>query len=110
MAAIFAASHQAAVEIPFGAPDYVGHAVGYAVLGALMMRALAGGSLRDMRATLLLPAIVIATLYGVSDEWHQSFIPGRMASWSDLAADAVGSLVGACAAGLLSRLLGHGRV
>jgi hypothetical protein len=35
MAATFAASHQSTIGIPFGAPDYVAHAVNYAVLGAL---------------------------------------------------------------------------
>lgn len=105
MAATFVVSHQSRVEIPFGAPDYIGHGVSYAVLGGLLMRALAGGTLRSMRAALILPAVLIATAYGLTDEFHQSFIPGRMASWSDIAADGVGALVGAGAAAALSALL-----
>lgn len=110
MASIFAASHQSAVEIPFGAPDYIGHGIGYAVLGALVMRGLAGGVLGNMRVALILPAVIVGTLYGFSDEWHQSFIPGRMASWSDIAADAIGSVVGACAAVVLGAVAGRRQV
>ena len=95
MAATFAVSHQSRVEIPFGAPDYIGHGVSYAVLGGLLMRALAGGTLRGMRTGLILPAVLIAAVYGVSDEFHQSFIPGRMASVSDIVADTIGAVAGA---------------
>lgn len=95
MAATFVASHQPAVVIPFGAPDYVAHFVNYAVLGALVMRALAGGALGDMTVARILPAVLVCTLYGASDEFHQWFVPGRMVSASDLVADALGSAVGA---------------
>jgi VanZ family protein len=98
MAATFAASHRSAIPIPFGAPDYVAHALGYAGLGALLVRALAGGPLGSMTPSLILPAALMGALYGLSDEFHQSFIPGRFASGGDLAADAIGSLVGAVAA------------
>lgn len=98
MAAIFVASHQSVVVIPFGSPDYLAHGASYAVLAGLLVRALAGGDLSNMRAQLILPAVVLATLYGLSDEFHQSFIPGRLASVSDLVADSVGALVGAVAA------------
>ena len=110
MAATFVVSHQSRVEIPFGAPDYIGHGVSYAVLGALLMRALAGGTLRGVRAGLILPAVLIAAVYGVSDEFHQSFIPGRMASVSDLVADTIGALAGACVAAALAGGLKRRRV
>jgi VanZ family protein len=110
MAATFVASHQPAIEIPFGAPDYVGHALGYAGLAALLTRALAGGRLRDMRTALIVPAALIATAYGFTDEFHQSFIPGRNASWSDIVADAIGALAGGCGAALLGALLGRRQV
>ena len=38
----------------------------------------------------MLFAMIIGTLYGVSDEFHQSFVPGRTASIWDLAADSIG--------------------
>ncbi len=105
MALIFVLSHQPTVTIPLGAPDYVAHALGYAVLAALIVRAFAGGEWARMSVSVILPAVVVATLYGVTDEWHQSFIPGRMASLSDLCADAVGAILGAGAAAVLGATL-----
>jgi hypothetical protein len=60
------------------------HAVEYAVFGALLARALG--------ARLLAFSAGIA--YAVTDELHQSFVPGRVASGIDLLVDAVGLLVG----------------
>jgi VanZ family protein len=34
------------------------------------------------------------TLYGLTDEYHQSFVPGRTADWKDAVADASGVLLG----------------
>jgi VanZ family protein len=41
-----------------------------------------------------LGVLVMALLYGLSDEWHQSFVPGRSASIYDVAADLIGALGG----------------
>ena len=38
-------------------------------------------------------AVLLATLYGVTDEGHQWFVPGRTAEVADLVADAVGAAV-----------------
>ena len=43
-------------------------------------------------------AIVVAVGYGAVDELHQAQVPGRDSSWGDLAADAVGALLGAALA------------
>ena len=40
-------------------------------------------------------AVLLAVGYGVTDEWHQSFVPGRTPELRDLLADAVGSTFGA---------------
>ncbi len=98
MAVTFYISHQSVVSIPLGAPDYVAHGVSYAGLGALIVRALAGGRLSAMSWRLVLLATLIGGVYGVSDEFHQSFIPGRDSSLSDIVADTVGVLVGASVA------------
>lgn len=98
MAATFVTSHQSSVSIPFGAPDYFAHGLAYAVLGALLTHALAGGRIDRMTWRLALMATVIGALYGVTDEFHQWFVPGRFASVSDLIADAIGTAVGATAA------------
>jgi len=36
-------------------------------------------------------AAVFAVLYGVSDEFHQSFVVGRSATIADVIADAIGA-------------------
>jgi VanZ family protein len=40
-------------------------------------------------------AFLLASGYGVVDEWHQSFVPGREAFGWDLLADALGAAIGA---------------
>ena len=72
--------------------DKLLHVAAYAGLGVLALRAFHGGA-APLRpgATLLAGCAVI--LWGVSDEYHQSFVPGRDASALDVAADAVGVLV-----------------
>ena len=42
---------------------------------------------------ILLPAITIS-LYGIIDEIHQSFVPGRSCSFLDWCADTLGALLG----------------
>lgn len=46
----------------------------------------------------------IASLYGIFDEWHQSFVPGRFASFTDVALDCAGALLGTW---LAARMTGH---
>ncbi len=62
----------------------VAHLSEYAVLGALLQRALARPRL----------AIVIGGLYAVSDEIHQHFVRGRHAAWYDVVIDTVGVTIG----------------
>lgn len=52
-----------------------------------------------------LASIVLSTLFGLSDEIHQYFVPGRDASALDLLADFLGSAAGAAAYLAWRRLL-----
>jgi VanZ family protein len=61
----------------------VAHAAEYAVLGALLARAVSD-----------LAALWLGIAYAVSDELHQAFVPGRAASLFDVGVDSVGVLVG----------------
>lgn len=74
-------------------PDYVLHGAAYLVLGALAHLAFAT-SFRWPSWLRACAAIVLASLYGVTDEVHQVFVPGRVASWQDVLADAAGAAVG----------------
>jgi VanZ family protein len=61
-----------------------GHAVGFGVLFVLLWQALA----RRRRALGL--AWTLAVLYAASDEFHQTFVPGRKGRFADVVVDAVG--------------------
>ena len=67
------------------------HAAEYAVLGALLARALGRDAV----------ALAIGSLYAVTDEVHQSFVDGRVGSPLDWAIDTVGVGLGIA---LLARL------
>ena len=68
-----------------------GHIFLYAVLAALLDRAwrLDGLSPRERAPRVLL----VTFLYALSDEWHQSFVPGRDPSLLDLLFDLSGALL-----------------
>ena len=95
MALIFAASSIPNLRnLPGGMSDKSGHSIGYAMLAGVLLRAFAGGRLRGVTWKAGLIAIVLATLYGVSDEFHQLFVPGRSADPYDVLADCVGATIG----------------
>jgi VanZ family protein len=86
---------------PRGFSFYDVHIAAYAGLGVVTARALARG-IRHVSRRAVLGAILISSLYGVSDEYHQRFVPGRSFDVLDIAADAIGAIVGASAAGAWS--------
>ena len=97
MLVIFLASSVSQPRLPLGVADYHAHFAVYAVLGVLVTWGRAQGRLRNVTFPSALVAVLVATLYGVSDEVHQAFVPGRDPSLSDVLADGVGALVGAVA-------------
>lgn len=80
--------------------DKLIHAVVYAGLGLLLWRALCLGPPRLGRRGAAVVAILGAALFGISDEWHQSFVPGRQASALDALADLIGAAVAVAVAAL----------
>jgi VanZ family protein len=97
MALIFYMSSMPEPPLPGGISDKVAHTLGYAALGWLAARAVGGGLGAPMRMRDALVAIAIGVAYGISDEYHQSFVPGRDSDIHDVYADAVGAAIGACA-------------
>ena len=61
------------------------------MLGVLLIRACARGEWRGLTPTRLAVAWAVTVIYGATDEWHQSFVPGRTPDINDLLADAVGA-------------------
>ncbi|MCK9462165.1 MAG: VanZ family protein [Proteobacteria bacterium] len=100
-AAIFAVSHVPGRELArLGVHvwDKAAHAAEYVPLGALLMLWLTSRFGRGARRThgrsfAIVVGLVI--IYGALDEIHQLFIPGRSSSWSDVAADLLGGVIGA---------------
>ncbi|MDQ6982409.1 MAG: VanZ family protein [Mariprofundus sp.] len=70
--------------------DKLIHASAYAVMAWLFWHA---G--RGFIPTALLPVVTVlfCSLFGFSDEWHQSFVDGRQADVYDWLADTLGALL-----------------
>ena len=78
----------------------------YTGLAFLFQWALTGGAVRRRLVFGWAPiAFALTVLYGVSDEVHQSFVPGRGPSLIDIAFDAVGAMLGVGLALLTAALL-----
>jgi VanZ like family len=69
------------------------HFSAYAVLGALFYRALRGEGCSV--ATAIVLAVAATSLYGATDEWHQSYVALRQSDYHDWVADTIGAVVGA---------------
>jgi VanZ family protein len=87
-------SRSALPEPPIALPphtDKLIHALLYAVLASLMYGAFRAGGTTPNRAALF--ALVLASLYGITDELHQSTVPGRTADVWDWVADTTGAAI-----------------
>ena len=75
--------------------DKVLHSVAYGILSFLCYRAFrwAAGPAVARQAVVL--AIVAASVYGITDEVHQFFVPFRESDWQDWLADTIGAVIGA---------------
>ena len=87
-AVIFAFSSVPSLGTDLGTWDLIlrkcAHLTEYAILGALLTRA--------TRAPAL--AVLVASLYAVTDEVHQTFVDGRLGTPRDVAIDLLGVLIG----------------
>ena len=108
MGTIFFLSHQPSLPTPslFEHQDKLFHGGAYGLLGLLLAGALFQPA-QPLRTLLLV--WLLGSLYGLSDEFHQSFIPGRDADLLDVLADSVGALLGALAGTLFMRHLYLGK-
>lgn len=88
---LFVLSSQPALPSPPGINDKMAHALGYGLLGVLCLIGLTEGEWTGVTWRRGLLAVMLAVAYGVTDEFHQSFVPGRSPDVADLVADAVGA-------------------
>jgi hypothetical protein len=77
----------------FSGTDLLAHAVFYGVLCVLLARSLTPPRVTTWKRVLLLTTLV--TAYGITDEYHQLFVPGRNASGWDILADGLGGFLAA---------------
>lgn len=75
--------------------DKVAHFVEYYVFGWLLYRWFSSPDRVWGRRGVLLMTLLVGIGYAVGDEWHQSFVPGRDASFFDALFDAAGIAVAA---------------
>lgn len=68
------------------------HTTEYAGFASLLCRALRGEGLRRWPAVAL--AVLLASAYAATDEWHQLFVSGRDSDVRDWLADTIGATAG----------------
>jgi VanZ family protein len=106
MLVIFAASSRPRVPYQEDVPDWISHPAVYLVLAWLACRAFGAGVPSGGPLAAVVFAFCVA--YGISDEWHQSFVPGRTADPWDVVKDAIGAAGGIAIHQARSRRLAPG--
>lgn len=96
MILIFAFSAQPKGALPdYGDQDFgikkSAHVLEYALLAVLMLRGAAGET--PLRLSHYVWAFALTVLYGVSDEIHQAFVPGRESRALDVLIDSFGATI-----------------
>lgn len=110
MAVIYAASSLPRVPtLPGGLSDHAGHFIGYALLAALFLRALAGAGWAGVTWRTAGLAWGLSALYGASDEWHQRFVAGRFAAVDDWIADVLGAATAAVTLAAIAAVIARRR-
>ena len=72
--------------------DKMLHFLAYGIMGILFYRAYQTLRIKNNRQMLFLLSVVSASLYGISDEIHQYFVPARNADILDVIADTFGAV------------------
>lgn len=96
MVFIFFISSRSQRDIPpfFPFQDVVYHTLVYLILALYFSRALKNTNPNIPALNLIIFTIIFGVVYGISDEFHQSFIPGRSVSGFDVFIDGIGSTAG----------------
>jgi len=93
------------VPLVSGIPNFdkLVHFTLYAVQAWLLYRAVGWQGRSRFSLARALAIVGVMAVWGVADETHQTWIPGRSMEGGDVAADVVGAAAGAAAASVFSR-------
>ncbi|WP_058301731.1 VanZ family protein [Gorillibacterium timonense] len=67
-----------------------GHFFAYFALGLAFVWAVSNGTFTVWERLL---AVLLCVLYGLTDEYHQQFVPGRSPDWHDIRNDGIGAIL-----------------
>lgn len=81
------------VTVDLPGSDKLYHMAEYGILSFLLYNALSSSFKRERPWKIVLLAIILTVLYGISDEFHQLFVPSRSADVYDVVADASGAII-----------------
>ncbi|MBK8814178.1 MAG: VanZ family protein [Methylococcaceae bacterium] len=92
-AVIYWLSDQSSLPVPelFTLQDKVQHFTAYFIMGVLAWRSFRHAVKPPLILAVL--SVTFCSLYGISDEWHQSFVAGRSSDSLDWLADTAGAFV-----------------
>ena len=90
---IFWLSSQPSLPAPmiFSHQDKIHHMGAYFIMGILAWRFF--NDFFSKPTTVMIVSLCFCSIYGMSDEWHQSFVPGRETDVLDWLADTIGALI-----------------
>lgn len=74
--------------------DTVFHLIIYLILGLFFARALKNTYVDITPAKIIFLTIIFGSIYGLTDELHQAFVPCRSVSGFDVFIDGIGSFIG----------------
>ncbi len=78
--------------LPFPFSDKIEHLIEYTVFGWLLRNAFNNGY--SLTILIRIMAVLTGSIYGVTDEIHQLFVPGREFDFKDMLCDAIGCILG----------------
>lgn len=102
---IFVQSSQASPSLSGDRVDEIGHNLAHFGLYSMLAFFFSWALCSPSRRHLVLLSVTLAFLFGVSDEFHQSFVAAREASWTDLGIDFVGASCGAMVSAFTTRAM-----
>lgn len=95
-------------SVSFEFSDKIAHGIAYCALGVTYINVATTGFSR-YNAFRLTGAFAAVAAFGALDEWHQSFVPGRLMEFSDFVADTAGGLAAVVLSAGISRILANSR-